>query len=93
MKMEDYETFCKKHLYRIQEATKGENSPAVLHRNVSLIQFHGVPVLSPLVRRFFLPCRINCDFVALMSVCTDCPQGTAQMELYSGLCLLHSKHP
>ncbi|XP_042720500.1 centriolar coiled-coil protein of 110 kDa isoform X2 [Lagopus leucura] len=49
MKMEDYETFCKKHLYRIQEATKGENSPAVLHRNVSLIQFHGVPVLSPLL--------------------------------------------
>ncbi|XP_042684015.1 centriolar coiled-coil protein of 110 kDa isoform X2 [Centrocercus urophasianus] len=49
MKMEDYETFCKKHLSRIQEATKGENSPAVLHRNVSLIQFHGVPVLSPLL--------------------------------------------
>ncbi|XP_031462406.1 centriolar coiled-coil protein of 110 kDa isoform X2 [Phasianus colchicus] len=49
MKMEDYETFCKKHLSRIQEATKGENSPTVLHRNVSLIQFHGVPVLSPLL--------------------------------------------
>uniref|UniRef100_A0A8C3L6U1 Centriolar coiled-coil protein 110 n=1 Tax=Chrysolophus pictus TaxID=9089 RepID=A0A8C3L6U1_CHRPC len=47
--MEDYETFCKKHLSRIQEATKGENSPTVLDRNVSLIQFHGVPVLSPLL--------------------------------------------
>ncbi|XP_072205769.1 centriolar coiled-coil protein of 110 kDa isoform X4 [Excalfactoria chinensis] len=49
MKMEDYETFCKQHLSRIQEATKGENSPALLDRNVSLIQFHGVPVLSPLL--------------------------------------------
>uniref|UniRef100_A0A8C9EQE7 Centriolar coiled-coil protein of 110 kDa n=1 Tax=Pavo cristatus TaxID=9049 RepID=A0A8C9EQE7_PAVCR len=50
MKMEDYEAFCKKHLSRIQEeATKGENSPTVLDRNVSLIQFHGVPVLSPLL--------------------------------------------
>ncbi|XP_015732564.1 centriolar coiled-coil protein of 110 kDa isoform X3 [Coturnix japonica] len=47
--MEDYETFCKQHLSRIQEATKGENSPALLDRNVSLIQFHGVPVLSPLL--------------------------------------------
>uniref|UniRef100_A0A803YRD6 Uncharacterized protein n=1 Tax=Meleagris gallopavo TaxID=9103 RepID=A0A803YRD6_MELGA len=63
--MEDYETFCKKHLSRIQEATKGENSPAALDRNVSLIQFHGVPVLSPLVRRFFLPCRVNCAVVGL----------------------------
>lgn len=50
MKMEDYETFCKKHLSRIQEeATKGENSSTSLDRNVSLIQFHGVPVLSPLL--------------------------------------------
>ncbi|OXB68873.1 hypothetical protein ASZ78_002288 [Callipepla squamata] len=48
--MEDYEIFCKKHFSRIQEeATKRENSSALLDRNVSLIQFHGVPVLSPLL--------------------------------------------
>ncbi|OXB81797.1 UNVERIFIED_CONTAM: hypothetical protein H355_014994 [Colinus virginianus] len=48
--MEDYEIFCKKHLSRIQEeATKRENPSALLDRNVSLIQFHGVPVLSPLL--------------------------------------------
>ncbi|XP_065588637.1 centriolar coiled-coil protein of 110 kDa isoform X1 [Cyrtonyx montezumae] len=48
--MEDYEIFCKKHLSRIQEeATKRENSSTLLDRNVSLIQFHGVPVLSPLL--------------------------------------------
>ncbi|KAM6121817.1 centriolar coiled-coil protein of 110 kDa isoform 2-T2 [Phoenicopterus ruber ruber] len=50
MKMEDYEIFCKKHLSRIQEeAIKRETSFAVQHKNISLIQFHGVPVLSPLL--------------------------------------------
>ncbi|NWW73629.1 CP110 protein, partial [Climacteris rufus] len=48
--MEDYETFCKKHLSRIQEeAIKGETSLTAQHRNISLIQFYGVPVLSPLL--------------------------------------------
>ncbi|NXJ13827.1 CP110 protein, partial [Odontophorus gujanensis] len=48
--MEDYEIFCKKHLSRIQEeATKREKSSTLLDKNVSLIQFHGVPVLSPLL--------------------------------------------
>uniref|UniRef100_A0A8C3KII2 Centriolar coiled-coil protein 110 n=1 Tax=Calidris pygmaea TaxID=425635 RepID=A0A8C3KII2_9CHAR len=50
MKMEDYEIFCKKHLSRIQEeAIKRETSFTVQHKNISLIQFHGVPVLSPLL--------------------------------------------
>ncbi|XP_068279711.1 centriolar coiled-coil protein of 110 kDa isoform X2 [Nyctibius grandis] len=50
MKMEDYEIFCKKHLSRIQEeAIKRETSFTVQHKNTSLIQFHGVPVLSPLL--------------------------------------------
>ncbi|KAM6113903.1 centriolar coiled-coil protein of 110 kDa isoform 2-T2 [Pterocles gutturalis] len=50
MKMEDYEIFCKKHLSRIQEeAIKRETSFTVRHKNISLIQFHGVPVLSPLL--------------------------------------------
>ncbi|NXQ82765.1 CP110 protein, partial [Nyctibius grandis] len=48
--MEDYEIFCKKHLSRIQEeAIKRETSFTVQHKNTSLIQFHGVPVLSPLL--------------------------------------------
>ncbi|NXI57173.1 CP110 protein, partial [Chloroceryle aenea] len=48
--MEDYEIFCKKHLSRIQEkAIKRETSFAVQPKNTSLIQFHGVPVLSPLL--------------------------------------------
>ncbi|NWI28526.1 CP110 protein, partial [Sula dactylatra] len=48
--MEDYEIFCKKHLSRIQqEAIKRETSFTVQHKNISLIQFHGVPVLSPLL--------------------------------------------
>ncbi|NXY89279.1 CP110 protein, partial [Alcedo cyanopectus] len=47
--MEDYEIFCKKHLSRIQEAIKRETSVSVQHKNTSLIQFHGVPVLSPLL--------------------------------------------
>ncbi|NXC46689.1 CP110 protein, partial [Penelope pileata] len=46
--MEDYDIFCQKHLSRIQEeAIKRETSCAVGPRNASLIQFHGVPVLSP----------------------------------------------
>ncbi|KAM6197026.1 centriolar coiled-coil protein of 110 kDa isoform 2-T2 [Sarcoramphus papa] len=50
MKMEDYEIFCKKHLSRIQEeAIKRETSFTVQHKNISLIQFRGVPVLSPLL--------------------------------------------
>ncbi|XP_005054635.1 PREDICTED: centriolar coiled-coil protein of 110 kDa isoform X2 [Ficedula albicollis] len=50
MKMEDYEIFCRKHLSRIQEeAVKGETSLTVQKKNVSLIQFYGVPVLSPLL--------------------------------------------
>ncbi|XP_077042814.1 centriolar coiled-coil protein of 110 kDa isoform X2 [Agelaius phoeniceus] len=50
MKMEDYEIFCRKHLSRIQEeAIKGKTSFTVQNKNVSLIQFYGVPVLSPLL--------------------------------------------
>ncbi|NXP72119.1 CP110 protein, partial [Ramphastos sulfuratus] len=48
--MEDYEMFCKKHLSRIQEeAIKREAPFTVQHKNMSLIQFHGIPVLSPLL--------------------------------------------
>ncbi|NWW64269.1 CP110 protein, partial [Ifrita kowaldi] len=48
--MEDYEIFCRKHLSRIQEeAIKGETSLTVQHKNISPIQFYGVPVLSPLL--------------------------------------------
>ncbi|NWU60460.1 CP110 protein, partial [Pterocles burchelli] len=48
--MEDYEIFCKKHLSRIQEEIiKRETSFTIPHKNISLIQFHGVPVLSPLL--------------------------------------------
>ncbi|NXS01299.1 CP110 protein, partial [Oxylabes madagascariensis] len=48
--MEDYEVFCRKHLSRIQEeARKGEISLTVQNKNISLIQFYGVPVLSPLL--------------------------------------------
>ncbi|NXD29821.1 CP110 protein, partial [Spelaeornis formosus] len=48
--MEDYEIFCRKHLSKIQEeAIKGEPSLIVHNKNLSLIQFYGVPVLPPLV--------------------------------------------
>ncbi|NXB87715.1 CP110 protein, partial [Vidua chalybeata] len=48
--MEDYEIFCRKHLSRIQEeAIKGNTSLTVQNKNISLIQFYGVPVLSPLL--------------------------------------------
>ncbi|XP_005508547.2 centriolar coiled-coil protein of 110 kDa isoform X3 [Columba livia] len=50
MKMEDYEIFCKKHLSRIQaEAIKRETAFPVQQKNISLIQFRGIPVLSPLL--------------------------------------------
>ncbi|XP_062444456.1 centriolar coiled-coil protein of 110 kDa isoform X2 [Rhea pennata] len=50
MKMEDYDKFCKKHFSRIQEeAIKTETSFSAPLKNMSLIQFHGVPVLSPLL--------------------------------------------
>ncbi|XP_077172316.1 centriolar coiled-coil protein of 110 kDa isoform X2 [Paroedura picta] len=48
--MEDYEKFCAKHLARLQgEPLHGEMPSVVQHSNVSLIQFHGVPVLPPLL--------------------------------------------
>ncbi|NXP62592.1 CP110 protein, partial [Chloropsis cyanopogon] len=48
--MEDYEIFCRKHLSRIkEEAIKGETCLTVQNKNISLIQFYGVPVLSPLL--------------------------------------------
>ncbi|XP_063171323.1 centriolar coiled-coil protein of 110 kDa isoform X2 [Candoia aspera] len=48
--MEEYEKFCKKHLARIQgEFMENGMSPVAQHKNVSLIQFNGVPVLSPLL--------------------------------------------
>lgn len=73
MKMEDYEIFCRKHLSRIQEeAIKGETTLAVKNKNTSLIQFYGVPVLSPLVRPFlplFLP-GVLTVLLALALMCT-----------------------
>ncbi|XP_032086086.1 centriolar coiled-coil protein of 110 kDa isoform X2 [Thamnophis elegans] len=48
--MEEYEKFCKKHLARIQGEFMGNAmSPVVQCRNLSLIRFNGVPVLSPLL--------------------------------------------
>ncbi|NXN93468.1 CP110 protein, partial [Rhinopomastus cyanomelas] len=48
--MEDYEVFCKKHLSRIQEEViQREASFTVQHKTTSVIRFHGVPVLSPLL--------------------------------------------
>ncbi|XP_015271593.1 PREDICTED: centriolar coiled-coil protein of 110 kDa [Gekko japonicus] len=49
--MEDYGKFCAKHLARLQgEALHGEMpGPVAQHSSVSLIQFHGVPVLPPLL--------------------------------------------
>ncbi|XP_053898326.1 centriolar coiled-coil protein of 110 kDa isoform X7 [Malaclemys terrapin pileata] len=47
--MEDYEKFCEKHLARIQgESIQRETSSSV-QKNISLIKFHGIPVLSPLM--------------------------------------------
>lgn len=49
-KMEEYEEFCEKALGRAQEASLSTGSflPAQAE-SVSLIRFHGVAVLSPLV--------------------------------------------
>ncbi|XP_078273666.1 centriolar coiled-coil protein of 110 kDa isoform X2 [Rhinoraja longicauda] len=48
--MEDYEEFCKKHLVRIQsKIVKNEVPPSVCQESISVICFHGVAVLSPLM--------------------------------------------
>ncbi|XP_029432731.1 centriolar coiled-coil protein of 110 kDa isoform X2 [Rhinatrema bivittatum] len=47
--MEDYEEFCKKQLVRIQGETMQETLSPASHKSVSVIQFHGVAVLSPLL--------------------------------------------
>ncbi|XP_074064476.1 centriolar coiled-coil protein of 110 kDa isoform X2 [Macrotis lagotis] len=48
--MEDYEKFCEKSLARIQgESLSGETFPPGQPENISLIRFHGVAVLSPLL--------------------------------------------
>uniref|UniRef100_A0A8D2FZZ3 Centriolar coiled-coil protein 110 n=1 Tax=Theropithecus gelada TaxID=9565 RepID=A0A8D2FZZ3_THEGE len=49
-KMEEYEKFCEKSLSRIQEASLSTESflPAQ-SESISLIRFHGVAILSPLV--------------------------------------------
>ncbi|KAM4829098.1 centriolar coiled-coil protein of 110 kDa isoform 2-T2 [Thomomys bottae] len=49
-KMEEYEEFCEKALARIQEASLAtESFLPVQSQSVSLIRFHGVAVLSPLL--------------------------------------------
>ncbi|XP_072839066.2 centriolar coiled-coil protein of 110 kDa isoform X2 [Pogona vitticeps] len=48
--MEDYETFCKKQLARLQGAPGPEGTPPPApHKKLSVIQFNGIPVLSPLL--------------------------------------------
>ncbi|XP_030069154.1 centriolar coiled-coil protein of 110 kDa isoform X2 [Microcaecilia unicolor] len=47
--MEDYEEFCKKQLARIQGETIQEAFLPAQHKSISVIQFHGVAVLSPLL--------------------------------------------
>ncbi|XP_060642284.2 centriolar coiled-coil protein of 110 kDa isoform X1 [Anolis sagrei] len=48
--MEDYEVFCKRQLERIQgESVKIRMSPLTHYKNISCINFNGVPVLSPLL--------------------------------------------
>ncbi|XP_069503251.1 centriolar coiled-coil protein of 110 kDa isoform X2 [Ambystoma mexicanum] len=47
--MEEYEEFCKKHLARIQAEAIDEGSFIRTPKSVSLIKFHGVAVLSPLL--------------------------------------------
>ncbi|XP_049760077.1 centriolar coiled-coil protein of 110 kDa isoform X1 [Elephas maximus indicus] len=48
--MEEYEKFCEKSLARIQEASPpGESFLPVQSESISLIRFHGVAVLSPLL--------------------------------------------
>ncbi|XP_075755506.1 centriolar coiled-coil protein of 110 kDa isoform X4 [Pelodiscus sinensis] len=47
--MEDYEKFCEKHLARIQgELIQGKTSSSS-QQNISFIEFHGIPVLPPLL--------------------------------------------
>ncbi|XP_058425927.1 centriolar coiled-coil protein of 110 kDa isoform X2 [Diceros bicornis minor] len=49
-KMEEYEKFCEKSLARIQEASLStESFLPVQSESISLIRFHGVAVLSPLL--------------------------------------------
>lgn len=90
MKMEDYEIFCKKHLCRIQEeAIKRETSFTVQQKNISLIQFHGIPVLSPLVSAFFSFPGVLTVLLALTLLPTrsDSTEGAALFEVWSGLLL------
>ncbi|KAM7152164.1 centriolar coiled-coil protein of 110 kDa isoform 1-T3 [Macrochelys suwanniensis] len=47
--MEDYENFCEKHLARIQGESIQRETSSSAQKNLSLIQFHGIPVLSPLL--------------------------------------------
>ncbi|XP_062820267.1 centriolar coiled-coil protein of 110 kDa isoform X2 [Anolis carolinensis] len=48
--MEDYEMFCKRQLDRFQgESVKIKTSPLTHYKNISCINFYGVPVLSPLL--------------------------------------------
>uniref|UniRef100_A0A8C8RNI6 Centriolar coiled-coil protein 110 n=1 Tax=Pelusios castaneus TaxID=367368 RepID=A0A8C8RNI6_9SAUR len=47
--MEDYENFCEKHLSRIQGESIQRETSSFAQQDVSLIQFHGIPVLSPLL--------------------------------------------
>ncbi|XP_030433260.1 centriolar coiled-coil protein of 110 kDa isoform X4 [Gopherus evgoodei] len=47
--MEDYEKFCEKHLARIQGESVQRETSSSAQKNISLIQFHGIPVLSPLL--------------------------------------------
>ncbi|XP_038619034.1 centriolar coiled-coil protein of 110 kDa isoform X2 [Tachyglossus aculeatus] len=50
LKMEEYEKFCERSLVRIQgESLDRECFPPVQSENSSLIQFHGVAALSPLL--------------------------------------------
>nr|XP_048722663.1 centriolar coiled-coil protein of 110 kDa isoform X2 [Caretta caretta] len=47
--MEDYEEFCEKHLARIQGESIQRETSSSAQKNISLIQFYGIPVLSPLL--------------------------------------------
>ncbi|XP_067912274.1 centriolar coiled-coil protein of 110 kDa-like isoform X2 [Heterodontus francisci] len=48
--MEEYEQFCKRHLARIQtEMVENESLRSVWQKSISVIHFHGIAVLSPLM--------------------------------------------
>ncbi|XP_016040832.2 centriolar coiled-coil protein of 110 kDa isoform X2 [Erinaceus europaeus] len=47
--MEEYEKFCEKSLARIQEASPTESFLPIQSESISLIHFHGVAVLPPLL--------------------------------------------